>query len=52
MFLWHGVDISENNFRGYFYFLALTTQKNYPGQKLKLPVFTAKYADDAEKISA
>ncbi|MDV6345451.1 BTAD domain-containing putative transcriptional regulator [Nitrosomonas sp. Is37] len=50
-FLWHRIDISENNFADIFYFLALAAQKNYPSQKLKLPVFIAEYADDVENFA-
>ncbi|SFL71923.1 hypothetical protein SAMN05421863_100348 [Nitrosomonas communis] len=47
-FLWYQIDISENNFADIFYFLALAAQKYYPGEKLKLPIFTAEYGDDVE----
>jgi LuxR family maltose regulon positive regulatory protein len=50
-FLWYRVDVSENNFADIFYFLALAAQKNYPRQKIKLPVFTAEYANDVENFA-
>ncbi|SDY93134.1 BTAD domain-containing putative transcriptional regulator [Nitrosomonas sp. Nm33] len=50
-FLWYRIDIGENNFADIFYFLALAAQKNYPRQKLKLPVFTSEYADDVENFA-
>ena len=40
----------EYDFADIFYFLALAAQKYYPGQKLKLLVFTAEYAVDVEYI--
>ena len=50
-FLWYRIDSSENHFVDIFYFLTLAAQKNYPSKKLKLPVFTAEYADDIENFA-
>lgn len=50
-FLWYRMDDSENNIEDIFYFLTLAASKNYPRKKLKLPVFTAEYADNIENFA-
>ena len=50
-FLWYRIDSSENDLADIFYFIALAAQKNYPRNKLKLPVFTLEYANDVENFA-
>lgn len=50
-FLWYRMDSGNNVSADLFYFLALSVQRNYPGKRFKLPVFTAECANDIKAFA-
>ena len=50
-FLWYRMDSGINVSADLFYFLALSAQRNYPQKQVKLPAFTAEYADDIKAFA-